>query len=281
MDKSTAPNYIRENFYRDDHIAVVLIKKPAVEQRIEPAEKVVTDEYQAWLRHMNATGHEVYIGMATFRPGSSGRTKQDVAEIKHVFQDFDVNGAGALKSLLERRDIPKPNYIIESSPGRFQTIWKVEGFTREKAEGLMIGMGRELGGDPAVHDVTRVMRLPGFFNHKRDTPHLVTVQKLANQVWTPVDFPTYSEQLGVTREHRFGVGTPRPPNAPISQSERDWADVNRALAQGKDPNEIMRELAAKSTRKPDPEYYAERTVVRAMHEQARRVKNSAGHGMSM
>ena len=282
MDNSVAPNYIRENFDRDDHIAVVIIKKPAIEQRIDLAGKVATDKYQAWLRHLNAVGGDVYIGMSTYQPGSSGRTKGDVAQIKHVFQDFDVNGTQAVKALLERREIPKPNYIIESSPGRFQTIWKVDGFTRARAEAVMAGMGRELGADPAVHDVARVMRLPGFYNHKRPTPHLVTVEKLLDQVWTPADFPAYSEHLTVTTERRFGVGAPRPPNAPISQSERDWAEVNRALARGRDPNEVRQELAAKRTDKPNPEYYADITVTKALREQeSRRLMRHNGPGMSI
>ncbi len=266
MDTNIAPNYIRENFDREDRLAIVIIRRAddarAIEQRLEPAEKVVSDKYMKWLRYMNATGHDVYLGMNTIRPDAHGRTKRDIAEVKHVYLDFDDGGREKLATMWERVGIPKPNYVIESSRGRFQAIWKVEGFVPDQAETLMRGMVREFGADPAATDVSRVMRLPGFFNHKRETPHFVTAQNITETVWKLADFPVYKAEE-VARQYQFGTKTPRPAGAAISQSERDWAQVNRDLAMGRNPVDVIRELAAQRADKPNPQYYAERTVTRA------------------
>jgi hypothetical protein len=45
-----------------------------------------------------------------------------------------------------------------------------------------------------------------------------------------------------------------------SRSERDWAWACQELEQGKDPNKLTRELASRRSDKPNPLYYAQRTV---------------------
>ena len=84
------------------------------------------------------------------------------------------------------------------------------------------------------------------------------------------DFPALSEHAAVAIERSYRVGQPRPENAPISNSERDWAEINRALAMGRNPEELVRELAAKRTDKPNPQYYASLTVSKALKEQVNR-----------
>lgn len=45
-----------------------------------------------------------------------------------------------------------------------------------------------------------------------------------------------------------------------THSERDWAWVLRELGQGTDPAKLTRTLALRRSDKPDPFYYAQRTV---------------------
>jgi hypothetical protein len=56
-------NYIRDNFRPDDRLAVVLVNKQKgdVVQRIASADKIAGEEFQRWLRHMNAQKYEVYV----------------------------------------------------------------------------------------------------------------------------------------------------------------------------------------------------------------------------
>jgi hypothetical protein len=49
-----------------------------------------------------------------------------------------------------------------------------------------------------------------------------------------------------------------------SQSERDWGYALRALARGDEPDEVARAIAAYRPDKPNPKYYAEHTVEKAL-----------------
>src|SRR5713226_4670901 len=114
--------YIRNNFEAADRIAIVLLNKRSgfVLQRVVSVERVVAPEYQAWLRHMNAQKYEVYISMNTLKEGTHRRTKNDVDQIRHVYLDFDEHGTAAVEVLLRREDLPEPNYLINSSPDKWQ-----------------------------------------------------------------------------------------------------------------------------------------------------------------
>src|ERR1700730_11697222 len=57
----------------------------------------------------------------------------------------------------------------------------------------------------------------------------------------------------------------RPDTRTTSQSERDWAYVNSALAKGADPEELISQLArSRANDKSDPRYYARLTVTKAV-----------------
>ena len=268
MDKNVAKDYIHANFRDDDRLAVVLVHKRSgqVTQRIGTAEKIASDPFQAWLRYMNREKSEVYIAMNVLNAEAHGRTKRDIAEIRHVYLDFDHNGDEALKTMKERGDLPTPNHIITSSPGRYQAIWKVEGFDKERAQVLMRGMVRELGADPAATDSSRVMRVPGFYNHKRATPHFITVQNLSTDVYRPEQFPTVAaddppQALTRTETAEFQR---RPAATPESQSERDWRFALRSLGRGREPEAVIRDIEAYRPEKANPTYYARHTVEKAL-----------------
>lgn len=222
MRSEIATNYIRENFAPEDRIAVVLLSKRtgAAVQRIATAEKIASPEFQAWLQHMNAQKREVYISMNTLKEGTYRRTKQDVDSIRHVFLDFDESGTAAVKALLKREDLPEPNYLLNSSPDKWQAIWKIEGCGKDEAEEIERGLVRDTGADPAVVDVARVLRLPGFYNHKYGHPHLVTVEARSRHVSGPEHFPRFSADV---RRVGLGASDDNPsPEKHLTQSERDW-----------------------------------------------------------
>ena len=184
-------SYLRDNFNVEDRIAVVLLNKRsgAVLQRVTSIERVVAPEYQAWLRHMNAQKYEVYISMNTLKEGTHRRTKADVDQIRHVYLDFDEGGTAAVQKLLQRTDVPEPNYLINSSPDKWQVIWKIAGCGKGEAEEIERGLVADTGADPAVVDIARVLRLPGFYNHKYSRPHMVVVESRSSQISGPEHFP--------------------------------------------------------------------------------------------
>ena len=137
MQNNTAADYIRANFQPEDRLAIVLIQKSCgtVTQRISTADRIASEDGQTWLHHVNSERKtDVYISMNVLSPDAHGRTKADVAEIRHVYLDIDKDARSVIRELRNRTDVPTPNHIIESSPGKYQAIWRVEQFEKDQAE---------------------------------------------------------------------------------------------------------------------------------------------------
>jgi hypothetical protein len=171
-----------------------------------------------------------------------------------------------VEALLQRQDMPKPNYLIGTSPGKWQTVWKVNGFGKSQAEDLQKQLSRQTGADPAATDCARVLRLPGFYNHKYAQPHLIRAERLADESYGPEQFPQFStEDRKPPDRPRDGAGSKRGSmGQPLSQLERDWAYAKRALARGESPAMVLAMIATyRRYDKPNPRYYAETTVRKA------------------
>jgi hypothetical protein len=264
-DSALAPEYILDNFKPSDRIAILLRSRSSGEiiQRIAPAEKIARHDFQEWLANRNHAGFDIYIGMNTIKQGVYSRTKRDIQEIRHVFLDLDYRGPEALKAIQNSDEVPKPNFVLDTSPGKHQVVWKVEGVTTEEAENLQQQMAHQFGADTAATDASRVLRLPGFANQKYGLECTVRVTKHSDKTYHLRDFkiapgPTKAERSpaeGASRANRRET---------ITQSERDWAYAMRALARGDDPEEIIRRIADyRADDRHDPEYYARHTVEKA------------------
>ncbi len=267
---SPASRYIRENFRPEDRVALVAINKKsgAVIQRLTRAESAAAPDSQRWLRYLNENNYEIHIGMNVLKEDARGRTKDEIAAIRHIYLDLDRGGQEALDKLIAHTDLPRPNYVLSTSPGRYQVVWQVEGFTREQAEQLQRGLAREAGGDPAATDSSRVLRLPGFYNRKYEPAYLVESEKLSEQVHKPEHFPQYAEiDRSPASDSAGGASTsPRIHRQPerITQSERDWAYARRALSRGESKESVMMAIASyRRFTKPHAGDYARRTVEKA------------------
>ena len=262
----SASEYILDNFEPSDRIAMLVLNRDLDEvlQRVTTAKKASSPEFQAWLRHKNATGSDIYMGMNPLRKRAATRTKQDIKSIRHVYLDLDHGGQQALNSIESSSVVPKPNYVLTSSPGKFQIVWKVEGMGLREAEGLLRAMARECGGDLAATDATRVLRLPGFANKKYETNFFVEVRKVSERIYRLRDFnlsidsqnsPSYNDHERAKRASS--------PRAKLSQSEHDWAFAKRALARGEPLEEVIRRIAQyRAAFKSNPLYYARHTVMK-------------------
>lgn len=206
--------------------------------------------------------------MNPLRPDASTRTKEDIESIRHVYLDLDHGGPEALKSVENSSAVPKPNYIVTSSPGKFQIAWKVEEMTLDEAEGLLHALAREFGGDPAATDATRVLRLPGFANKKYGADFYVEVRRESTETYHLRDFKLHIDSQDSPRRNYNSRAKREPsPRTGLSQSEHDWAFAKRALVRGEEPEEVIRQIAQhRAADKSDPEDYARRTVTKAQAE---------------
>jgi hypothetical protein len=267
----SAVEYISANYHPSDRIALLVRNSNTGEtlQRIATAERIATAPAQDWLQYKNEKEScDIYIGMNTLKPEARTRTKDDIQTIRHLYLDIDHDGPAALTRIHQSNLVPPPSYTVNTSPEKFQVVWRVEGMGQEQAEGLLRAMARKFGGDPAATDSTRVLRLPGFLNRKYDAEFRVRAERHIDRIYHLSDFRLRTEPIDNDFRAHFRSPLQRSSELqPLSQSERDWSYAKRALTRGDDPEEVVRRLADfRSSEKSNPEYYARLTVKKAQAE---------------
>ena len=193
IDREAPLAFLATAFEPTDWIAVFLKSYASgrVAQRVRSVDDVKAPRFQAWLRAKNAAGANVYVSVNSVECGQRSRRREAVAAIRHVFLDADDGADDVLGSIAADRGLPAPSYVMRSSPGRAHVFWRVRGFTKELVEALEKHLARKLGTDPAATACTQVTRLPGFMNHKRATPYMVSIEYSdAQRVFGAEDFPT-------------------------------------------------------------------------------------------
>jgi hypothetical protein len=139
MDKNRmtiASIFLTYSFEPSDRLAVVRLNKRdnIVIQRLAQAQTIAAPDFQEWLEDRNRHRFDVYVSMNALRPQAAGRTKDDVSVGRHIYLDFDHGGIDAVDSMLRQPGIPKINHLIQTSPDRWQVIWKADVFTKSQAE---------------------------------------------------------------------------------------------------------------------------------------------------
>jgi len=232
------------------------------------AETIASLRFQSWLAGQSVSGYDVFMGMNPIKDGAYSRTKENIKDIRHVYLDLDRNGDQALQEIRNSTQVAAPNFVLDTSPGKHQVVWKVSGFSQDEAETLLHNLANKFGGDLAATDSTRVLRLPGFANHKLPEEFIVQARQESDAVYTLRDF-TIDEDSPETPRHS-GDYRQRERTTPAdhkSQSEHDWAYAKRALSRGDDPEVVIQRIADyRSADKDDPDYYARHTVMKALGE---------------
>ena len=74
-----------------------------------------------------SAGSDVFVGMNPIKDGAYTRTKPNVKDIRHVYLDLDRTGDEALQAIRNSVEVPAPNFVLVTSPGKHQVVWKVSG----------------------------------------------------------------------------------------------------------------------------------------------------------
>jgi hypothetical protein len=266
----TPAEYIRANFQPSDRIAVLVRNRKRGEtiQRISTVENIAGPSFQDWMRYKNGKdGCDVYLGMNALKRNAHSRTKDDILAIRHVYVDLDQDGSSSLAAIEKSNLVPPPSYVLNTSPDKYQVIWKVEDIAQGQAEGLQHAMARQFDGDHAATDSARVLRVPGFLNKKYEQDFFVAIQSQTDRTYHLRDFKLRTEPVDSDYRHprASSRGASLSDTRPLSQSERDWAYAKDSLRSGTDPEELVLRLArSRAADKSDPEYYARLTVTKAL-----------------
>jgi AAA domain-containing protein/DNA primase RepB-like protein len=119
---------------------------------------------------LNEQGAGIFItGNAT---DLKGRSASNIKRVRAGFGDLD---GAPLEPVNEAKLLP--HIINETSPGRFHVYYIGADIPLDQFEPLQKAIAARFNGDPSVHDLPRVMRLPGFV-HRKGTPFLVRVRQI-------------------------------------------------------------------------------------------------------
>ena len=264
-----APAYLRWLFQPSERIAILIrsCKRGEITQRIASAATLADPPFQRWLYFKNHhQASDIYVGMNPLKTESRARTKEDILAIRHVYVDLDRDAIRSLAEIEDSNLVPQPNAVLHTSPHKMQVVWKVDGFDQVRAESLLRAIARKFAGDPAATDCTRMLRLPGFRNHKYDQPFPVHAELRTGRIYNSDDFQLQAEISDQqARPARSFTHRPDSQRTTLSQSEHDWAFAKRCLAKGVPSEEVLQQIAAfRAHDKRNPQDYANRTVRKAL-----------------
>lgn len=117
------------------------------------------------IEDLNRQGMGIY--MCINETDGIGRKKDNVKCIRAVFADFD--GAP-----LARVWDFNPSLVVESSSGKYHAYWMTHHIPLEAFKAIQQGIAHKFNSDPKVHDLPRVLRVPGFYHMKAD-PYMVRI----------------------------------------------------------------------------------------------------------
>jgi hypothetical protein len=119
----------------------------------------------AELVRLNNSGSAVWVQINK----GTGRKSKDITSIRAYFIDRDLPSDEPLTTLTAPPDI-----VVETSPGKFHGYWLTDDAPLGEFKSRQQALAAHLGGDPAVCDLSRVMRLPGFV-HRKGEPFVARI----------------------------------------------------------------------------------------------------------
>jgi len=120
-------------------------------------------DHAARLTALNRAGHGIFV---MINEGDlKGRAARNVIRVRALFVDSDN---GPIQPLLEAAIAP--HIAVESSPGKGHGYFLVDDCPLENFRERQHALAARFNGDRAVCDVSRVMRLPGFYHLKNALP---------------------------------------------------------------------------------------------------------------
>ena len=118
--------------------------------------KIIHDD-ETYLKNINDQGAGVFLTIN--ETDGNGRETRNITKVRAIYVDLD--GADVNPVLQEM-----PHMVVESSPGKFHGYWLVKDFPLEAFKATQQRLIKKFGGDKAVCDLPRVMRVPGYVHHK-------------------------------------------------------------------------------------------------------------------
>jgi hypothetical protein len=118
------------------------------------------------LEELNIIGAGIYI--CVNETNGKGRKATDIVKIRACFADFDDPNAKMPEFKIQ------PSMVVESSPNKFHVYFFSDNIPIDGFVGLQKAIIYNCVSDPKVHDLPRIMRVPGFF-HNKNKPFMTRI----------------------------------------------------------------------------------------------------------
>lgn len=127
-------------------------------------------QHAGQMARLNEEGAGVFVTVN--ETDLKGRERSNITRVRALFVDLD----GAPIEPVREGPLT-PHLVVESSPSRWHAYWLVKDVGLDDFRPLQRGLIARFSADKAVHDLPRVMRLPGFIHRKHDPVRTVVVQQ--------------------------------------------------------------------------------------------------------
>lgn len=262
-----------------DRVALCLINSQTVQHRFLMVKDI--GRFIPFLQAMNVQGWNIYITPSVMKAGVKNRTKDSFMPEQDVVY-VDADNKQAMEKV--RSEYPYPTLVVKTSIGHYHIYWKLTAkISIEEQEGIMKHLAKDIGSDPAATDVSRVLRLPGFWHKGKD--NTVDIVFSRDRKASYKSFPSVLTRSAIptlpTNCTRSSIGSGGVQNRDVyvsdivgrdgeklvfvSKSEEDWYLVNEWLRQGVPWEECIGRLKLRRAgEKKDVDYYAKKTLENAL-----------------
>jgi putative DNA primase/helicase len=165
------------------------------------------------LASFNNGGNGVFVAINS--TDRKGRKAENIVAVRALFVDLD---GAPLEPVLA--SAAEPHIVVETSPGRFHCYWQVVDCGLHQFSALQSQLAEKFNGDKSVHDLPRVMRLPGFFHQKQQPPVMTKIIRESGAL--PYTISEFIEQQGLEApgSSRSITAAPRSPETDAELRDR-------------------------------------------------------------
>ena len=144
-------------------------------------------EHISELYELNKQGAGVFFTVN--QTNGRGRTTDCITRVRSVFIDLD--GAP-----LPEHFTLQPHLIVNTSPDKYHVYWLVKDMPLPSFTLYQQALAAKFDADPKVKDLPRVMRIAGFYHHKK-SPYPIKIQK--QMTAEPYTMSEIRDGLGLVR----------------------------------------------------------------------------------
>ena len=124
-------------------------------------------KYIMRLEELNNQGAGIYLCINECSGKTKNRKSSDIVKVRSVFADFDE------VPLPDKFD-EEPSMIVESSHGKYHVYYFTDDTPLNGFKQIQKGMIYKYKSDDKIHDLPRVLRIPGF-NHMKGEPFMTRI----------------------------------------------------------------------------------------------------------